>query len=154
MIVLVAGGSGRGMTELAAFDAALVAAGVSGLIVPDAPLDEIEPIEKAAADAGVALILLVAPATSELRRREICERSRGFIYAISLMGTTGERAELAASASRLVASLKEATDKPVLLGFGISNAAQAAEAASFADGVIVASALMRKVLDGASAPYA
>jgi tryptophan synthase alpha chain len=135
----------------AAFCRDLAAAGVSGLIVPDAPIDEVEPLEKAAADAGVALVLLAAPATSEARRREICERSRGFIYAISLMGTTGERAEIAASASALVTSLKSMTDKPVLLGFGISNAAQAREASAYADGVVIASALMRMVLDGVSA---
>lgn len=134
-----------------AFCEALIAAGVGGLIVPDAPLDEIGPLEKAAADAGVALILLAAPSTSEARRREISARTRGYLYAISVMGTTGERAEIAASASRLVTSLKTMTDLPVLLGFGISNVAQAREAAGFADGAVIASALMRKVLDGASA---
>jgi tryptophan synthase alpha chain len=135
----------------AAFCAALKAAGVSGLIVPDLPLDEIDPLSKAADDAGIALVLLAAPSTGEARLREICERSRGFIYAISVMGTTGARAEIAASAETLVRSLKAGTDTPVLLGFGISTPAQARAAATFADGVAVGAALMRKVLDGAPA---
>ena len=132
------------------FCADLHDAGFSGLIVPDAPLDEVAPIETAAAEAGLALVLLAAPSTSEARRREICDRSRGFVYAISAMGTTGERAEVAASAEALVRSLKAHTEQPVLVGFGVSTAAQAQEIGRWADGVVVASALMRKVLDGAS----
>jgi tryptophan synthase alpha chain len=133
------------------FCARLKQSGFDGLIVPDLPIDEVELLEAAAAAAGVDLVLLAAPSTSPQRRREICARSRGFIYAVSIMNTTGERAELAGTAATLARSLKEYAQLPVVLGFGISTPDQARAAAAFADGVVVASALMRKVLDGASA---
>ena len=132
------------------FCAAIRAAGVSGLIVPDMPLNEIAPLAAVAAAAGLDLVLLAAPSTSTQRLGEICDRSRGFVYTVSVMGVTGERPALAASAAPLANTLKELTDRPVVIGFGVSSAAQAAEAASFADGVVVASALMRRVLDGAT----
>ncbi|WP_243706046.1 tryptophan synthase subunit alpha [Micromonospora sp. KC721] len=131
--------------------APLVAAGVSGLIVPDLPLDESAGLEAEAAAAGIELVLLAAPATPDDRLREICARSRGFLYAVSVMGTTGERPNLAASAATLAARVKAVTDLPVLIGFGVSTPAQAAEAGRAGDGAVVASALMRRVLDGASA---
>ncbi|WP_242891036.1 tryptophan synthase subunit alpha [Actinomadura litoris] len=135
----------------AEFCALLRRAGVSGLIVPDAPLDEVAALEEAAARGGIDLILLAAPSTAPDRLAEIARRSRGFVYAVSLMGTTGEREDLAAAgAARLCAAVKELTDRPVLLGFGISTAAHAVEAARWADGVVIASALMRRVLDGAA----
>lgn len=133
----------------ARFCAALRGAGVRGLIVPDLPLEEVD--ELAGAATGVDLVLLASPATPPERLRELAERSRGFVYAVSRMGTTGERASLDESATRLAARLKRATDRPVLLGFGISTPDQAREAAGSADGVVVASALMRQVLDGAGA---
>ncbi|HKT05004.1 MAG TPA: tryptophan synthase subunit alpha, partial [Rugosimonospora sp.] len=104
---------------------------------------------EAAAQAGVELVLLASPATPPERLREIGARSRGFVYAVSRMGTTGERADLADSAARLAAAVRRTTDLPVLLGFGISTPEQARAAAHSADGVVVASALMRRVLDGA-----
>lgn len=128
---------------------ALREAGVTGLIVPDLPLEEATEIEHAAASAGVALALLASPATPEDRVGEIASRSRGFVYAVSLMGTTGERDQLPASAAGLATRLKKATDRPVLLGFGISTPRQAATVARDADGVIVGAAIMRQVLDGA-----
>jgi tryptophan synthase alpha chain len=131
--------------------AALAAAGVSGLIVPDLPLEESAGLEAEAAAAGVDLVLLAAPATPDDRLREICARSRGFLYAISVMGTTGERSILAASAGTLAARVKAVTDLPVVLGFGVSTPAQAAEAGRAGDGAVIASALMRRVLDGATA---
>ena len=131
--------------------AALAAAGVSGLIVPDLPLDESAGLEAEAAAAGLDLVLLAAPATPDDRLREICARSRGFVYAISVMGTTGERTTLSASATTLAARLKAVTDLPVVLGFGVSTPAQAAEAGRAGDGAVIASALMRRVLDGATA---
>lgn len=130
------------------FCQALRAAGVAGLIVPDLPLEEVAQHE-AAAQAGVELVLLASPATPPERLREIGARSRGFVYAVSRMGTTGERADLADSAARLAAAVRRTTDLPVLLGFGISTPEQARAAAHSADGVVVASALMRRVLDGA-----
>jgi tryptophan synthase alpha chain len=139
----------------AAFCARLAAAGVAALIVPDLPVDESGPLSEAAEASGIALILLAAPSSTEARRREICARTRGYVYAISAMGTTGERAAIAATASDLVTSLKSMTAAlpepvPVLLGFGISRPEHAREAGGFADGVVIGAAMMRKVLDGAT----
>src|SRR4029078_8673330 len=78
----------------------------------------------------------------------ICERSRGFVYGVSLMGVTGERTELAAQAEQMGRRCKAVTGRPVLLGVGISTPSQAAQAAASADGVIVGSALVRRLLDG------
>ncbi|MFI5890318.1 tryptophan synthase subunit alpha [Actinoplanes sp. NPDC051513] len=133
----------------AAFCRRLAAAGVAGLIVPDLPVDEAADVEAAAAEAGVALVLLVAPVTPDDRLAEIGARSRGFVYAVSLMGTTGERDTLDSSAARLAERVKAVTRLPVLVGFGVSSPAQAAAAARHSDGAVVASALMRRVLDGA-----
>ncbi len=128
----------------------LRAAGVRGLIVPDVPIDEVDQLSAAAAAEGVDLVLLASPSTTADRRREIAKRSRGFVYAVSVMAPTGEQQEIPASAGELARSLRAATDLPVLLGFGVSSAAAAAAAAGPADGVIVGSALMRGVLDGAT----
>lgn len=130
------------------FGAALGAAGVTGLLVPDLPLDEADGLSADAAGAGVDLALLAAPATPPERLAEIGRRSRGFVYAVSLMGTTGERAELAGSAATLVERIRAATDLPVLLGFGVSTPAHAAAGARCADGVIVGAAVVRRILDG------
>ena len=127
----------------------LRAAGISGLIVPDLPLEEAGELEAAAVAADLDLVLLASPVTPRPRLNEIAERSRGFVYAVSVMGTTGERTRLAESASRLAARIKRGTDRPVLLGFGISTPEQAVEAARDADGVVVGAAVMRRVLDGA-----
>jgi tryptophan synthase alpha chain len=121
-------------------------AGVTGLIVPDLPVDEIGDLDT----AGVDLILLAAPSTPDDRLREICAKSRRFVYAISVMGTTGERDALAGSAATLARRVRAITDLPVLIGFGVSTPEQAAEAGRAGDGVVIASALMRKVLDGAT----
>jgi tryptophan synthase alpha chain len=131
------------------FCLALRAAGVTGLIVPDVPLDEVTGLAAAAEEAGVDLVLLASPSTSAARRSEIARRSRGFVYAVSLMGTTGERAEMPVSGRELATSLRAATDLPVLLGFGVSGADHVTAARRWADGVVVASALLRRVLEGA-----
>lgn len=130
------------------FCAELAAAGVTGLIVPDLPVDEAGALERAAAAHGVELTLLAAPATPPGRLAEIAERSRGFVYAISVMGTTGERDHLAADGVRLAGRLRELTDKPVLLAFGISRPEHAVAAAEVSDGVVIGAALMRRILDG------
>ncbi len=131
------------------FCAELAAAGISGLIVPDVPVDEVDALSEAAARHGVDLVLLAAPSTTPSRLRVIAERSRGFVYAVSVMGTTGERRSLPESGRTLASSVKELTDLPVQVGFGVSRPEHAAAVARYADGVIVASALMRRVLDGA-----
>lgn len=123
----------------------LVAGGVAGLIVPDLPVDELAGLSV----PGVEVSLLASPATPDDRLAEIGRRSQGFIYAVSVMGITGERDLLAPSAATLVGRVKRVTDLPVLLGFGISTPEQAAEAAAVADGVIVGAAVMRRILDGA-----
>ncbi|GAA0997889.1 tryptophan synthase subunit alpha [Acrocarpospora macrocephala] len=132
-----------------AFCAALRRAGVGGLIVPDLPVHEADELTDVAAAAGIELVLLASPATPQPRLAEISGRSRGFVYAVSLMGTTGERAALAASAAELTGRIRRVTDRPVLLGFGISTPDQAREARRHADGVVVGAAVMRRVLDGA-----
>jgi tryptophan synthase alpha chain len=132
----------------AGFARRLRAAGVTGLIVPDLPVDEIT--ELAIDPADIDLILVAAPSTTDERLRKICARSRGFVYAVSVMGTTGERDALAGSAAVLAARVKAMTDLPVLLGFGVSTPEQAAEAGRAGDGVVVGAALMRRVLDGAT----
>jgi tryptophan synthase alpha chain len=126
----------------------LVDSGVRGAIVPDLPLDESGEWETDAAEAGVETVLLAAPVTPDDRLAELCRRSHGFIYGVNLMGVTGERASLAQSAAVLAKRLKAATDKPVIMGFGVSTPDQAVAAAAEADGVVVASALMRLLLDG------
>ena len=128
----------------------LAAAGIRGLIVPDLPVDEADAVAVAAEEAGVDLILLVAPVTPDDRLREIVRRTRGMVYAVSRMGTTGERETLAASAAQLAARVKAVTDLPVVIGFGVTGPEQAAAAARAGDGVVVGSALMRRVLDGAT----
>ena len=122
----------------------LAAAGVSGLIVPDLPLEE-APDTLAACDArGLALVPLVAPTTPEPRLAAIGARARGFVYTVSLTGTTGERARLGAGLDAVIARTAAHTDVPVAVGFGISTPEQAAAAAAAgADGVIVGTRLVR-----------
>jgi tryptophan synthase alpha chain len=130
------------------FARSLAAAGVAGAILPDLPLEESLSWEAQAAAAGVATVLLAAPVTPDDRLAAIAQRSRGFVYGVSRMGITGERASVAASASVMAKRLKAVTDTPVLIGFGISTPAQAVEVCTEADGVVVASALLRELLDG------
>jgi tryptophan synthase alpha chain len=130
------------------FARALVDSGVAAAILPDLPLDELDGWGGAAAEAGVETVLLASPTTTDERLRAICERSQGFVYGVSLLGVTGERTTLTDSAHRMGQRLKATTDKPALLGVGISTPEQAAEAAGAADGVIVGSALIRRLLQG------
>jgi tryptophan synthase alpha chain len=132
------------------FARTLADVGVSGAIVPDVPLEELDDWSRAADDAGIATVLLASPVTPDERLVRICERSRGFVYGVSLMGITGERASLAESAGVMAKRLKSVTDKPVVIGFGISTPQHALDATLEADGVVVASALMRKMLDGST----
>ncbi len=117
-------------------------AGAAGLIVPDVPLEESAELRAACDAQGLALVPLVAPTTPDERLRRIGAVARGFVYTVSVVGTTGERA--ATDARQLLARVKAATEVPVALGFGISDARQAAKAADEgADGVIVGSRLVR-----------
>ena len=130
------------------FAAQLADAGIDGAIVPDLPLDELDGWGDAADAAGIETVLLAAPTTPDDRLRAICDRSRGFVYGVSLMGVTGERATLAGQAVEMGRRCKAASDMPILLGVGISTPEQAVAAARAADGVIVGSALVRRVLTG------
>jgi len=129
---------------------ALARAGVAAAILPDLPLDEVGHWATAADRAGIETVLLAAPTTPEERLTRICARSRGFVYGVGLLGITGERDALATTALEVARRLKAVTDKPVLIGVGISTPAQAVEACAVADGVVVGSALVRRVLEGAS----
>jgi tryptophan synthase alpha chain len=126
----------------------LADSGVGGAVVPDLSLEELPDWSRAADDAGVGTVLLAAPVTPDDRLAKLCERSRGFIYAVGVMGVTGERQAVSASASVLGKRLKAITDKPVLIGFGVSTPQHAVELAADSDGVITASVLMRRLLDG------
>ena len=129
--------------------------GVSGLIVPDLPLEEAEGALAACDDAGVALVPLVAPTSPPERLAAIGARARGFVYTVSVTGTTGERGALAQDLPDILARTKAATEVPVALGFGISTGEQAAAAAAAgADGVIVGSRLVRAVAEDGPAAAA
>ncbi len=128
----------------------LAAAGVSGAILPDLPLDEATDWLEVAAGAGVETVLLAAPTTPDERLERIAAASSGFLYAVGLLGVTGERSELAGSATVLAERCKKVTDLPVLVGVGISTPDQAAAVCEVADGVVVGSALVRRVLEGAT----
>ena len=132
------------------FARALVDAGVRGAILPDVPLEELDDWARAAAREGVETVLLAAPVTPDDRLARLCAASRGFVYGVNVMGVTGARDRVAGSAGRLARRLKAVTDKPVLMGFGVSTPDQARAIAAEADGVVVASVLMRALLDGAS----
>jgi tryptophan synthase alpha chain len=130
------------------FAGALRDAGVSGAIVPDLPLEESGPWCEAADRAGVETVMLAAPTAPDDRLPRICARARGFVYAVGLLGVTGERATLAATATALADRLKAITDQPVLVGVGISNADQARLACTVADGVIQGASVVRRLMDG------
>jgi tryptophan synthase alpha chain len=127
----------------------LAEAGVSGVIIPDLPLEELGPWADAADAAGLATVLLVAPSTPPDRIDAICRRCRGFVYGVGRMGVTGEQSSLAASARQVAERVTAATDLPVCIGIGVSTPEQATSVCEVADGVVVGSALVRRLLDGA-----
>lgn len=132
------------------FASALVQSGISGCILPDLPLEELGPWAEAADAAGIETVLLAAPTAPDERLVRIAERARGFIYGVGLVGITGERDELAASAVEMARRLKDITDKPVIIGVGVSTPEQAAEVCQVADGVVVGSAIVRRLLETGS----
>jgi tryptophan synthase alpha chain len=126
------------------FADALQSSGASGLIVPDLPHEEAPEVLAACDERGIALVPLVAPTTPDARLARIGERARGFLYTVSLTGTTGERDGIAAGLGGVLARAKAHTNVPVAVGFGIATPEQAAAAAQAgADGVIVGSRLVR-----------
>lgn len=120
-----------------------LAAGACGVIVPDLPLEEAEPVRTAFDDARLALVPLVAPTTPVERRARICAAARGFVYVVSTVGTTGERDELPAGVADLISAAKEEAEVPVAVGFGIGTPEQVCQVGRVADGVIVGSRLVR-----------
>ncbi len=129
------------------FAQSLAAAGVAAAIVPDLPLDEAGPWCLAADASSIETVMLAAPTAPDARLPRICARARGFVYSVGLLGVTGERNTLAATATALAARLVAITDIPVLVGVGVSNAAQAREAVQVADGVVQGASIMRRMLE-------
>jgi tryptophan synthase alpha chain len=127
------------------------AAGACGAIVPDLPLGEDEGVREAFMAEGLAPVPLVAPTTPPERLRRICAAARGFVYVVSTLGTTGERAAVPAALAELVAATRADAVTPVAVGFGIGTAEQAAEVGRIADGVIIGSRLVRAAAEGGSA---
>ncbi len=126
----------------------MVSAGVTGAIIPDLSLEELGPWAVEADEVGVATVLLVAPSSPPDRVERICARARGFVYAVARMGVTGERTDVGADAAAVVGRIRAYTDLPVCVGVGVSTPEQAAEVCQVADGVVVGSALVRRLLAG------
>jgi tryptophan synthase alpha chain len=126
----------------------LAAAGACGAVVPDLPPEEAGPWVEAAGRAGIAPVFLAAPTSTDARLEAVAAAGRGFVYAQASLGVTGLRASLAAGIDQLVARVRAHTDRAVCAGIGVSNAEQAATVARFADGVIVGTALVRRLGEG------
>lgn len=124
-------------------------AGVSGLVVPDLPLEEADILLKPAGEIGIELTLLVAPTSSQTRIKAIAAQSQGFIYLVSVTGVTGVRSQMATRVEDLLANLRSVTDKPIGVGFGISSVEQAKQVKDWgADAVIVGSAFVKRLAAG------
>lgn len=124
-------------------------AGVSGLVVPDLPLEEADILLKPAKEIGIEVTLLIAPTSSQERIKAIAAQSQGFIYLVSVTGVTGVRSEMATGIKDLLAQLQSSTDKPIGVGFGISSPEQAKQVKDWgADAVIVGSAIVKRLGDG------
>jgi tryptophan synthase alpha chain len=125
----------------------LAAAGGVGVITPDLTPDEATPWLAAVGSAGLDPVFLVAPSSTDERIQRVAEVTRGFVYVASTMGVTGVRDSVSDLASRLVARTRQLTSLPLAVGLGVSTGAQAAEVAAYADGVIVGSAFVRRLID-------
>ena len=128
----------------------LAAAGGVGVITPDLTPDEAAPWLAAVGSAGLDPVFLVAPSSTDERIARVAEVTRGFVYVASTMGVTGVRASVSDLASALVARTRQLTSLPLAVGLGVSTGAQAAEVAAYADGVIVGSAFVRRLIDAPS----
>lgn len=130
----------------------VAARGVAGLIVPDLPLEESPALGKICAQHGLSLIQLVTPITPRDRALRICETSTGFVYYVSVAGITGERTELPPELVDNVGWLRSKTDLPICIGFGISSPEHVRLLAPVADGLIVGSAVVKRVAEAADRP--
>jgi tryptophan synthase alpha chain len=119
--------------------------GVSGLIIPDLPLEEADPVHRVTVESKVDLVFLAAPTTPQDRVRVLGEKTRGFLYYVSRTGVTGERKSLAEDLERNLAFIRSQVRVPVAVGFGIKDVEQARMVARLADGVIIGSAIVRIV---------
>jgi tryptophan synthase alpha chain len=125
---------------------------VKGLVVPDLPLEESDRLLEATAERGLELILLVAPTSSPERQTAIAKKSQGFVYLVSVTGVTGVRTEVGARVEELLAGMRQVTDKPIGVGFGISQPEQAQQVKAWgADAVIVGSAMVKRLAEGTPA---
>ncbi len=125
------------------FCGACLDSGVDGLIIPDLLPEEAVPLECAAQEQGIDLIYLLSPTSNRERIGMVAEKSRGFIYLVSVAGVTGARASLPSNLKSFVARVRKAAKQPLCVGFGISTAEQARQISSLADGVIVGSKLVQ-----------
>jgi tryptophan synthase alpha chain len=123
-------------------------AGVSGLVIPDLPIDEALEFREMAAEKGAAICPLAAPTTDDERLDKIAEAASGFVYCVSVAGVTGAREKLTPGAAELLRRVRKRVSVPVALGFGISSAEAAVEAGKEAAGVIIGSKLMQLVAEG------
>lgn len=128
------------------------AAGADGLIVPDLPVDEAEPLGEALAARDMSHVLLIAPTTPPARRKKIIARATGFIYCMSVVGITGERSTLPRTLDDYVRGVKKVAKVPVCVGFGISRPEHVEAVAAVADGAIVGSALVRRIAESSADP--
>ena len=125
----------------------LAAAGGHGVITPDLTPEEAGPWIAATTASGLDRIFLVAPSSTDVRITTVASVTSGFLYAASTMGVTGARTQVSSAAPELVARSRALTDLPIAVGLGVSTGAQAREVAAFADGVIVGSAFVRRILE-------
>lgn len=130
----------------------IAAAGVKGLVVPDLPLEEAESLLKPASEIGIEVILLVAPTSPKERIEAIALQSQGFIYLVSVTGVTGMRTEIESRVQDILLQMRTITDKPIGVGFGISEPEQAKQVKDWgADAVIVGSAVVKRLAEGTPA---
>jgi len=129
---------------LESFVADAAAAGVDGLIVPDLPPEEAAELEVPCAEHGLALVYLLAPTSPPERIELVAGQSQGFIYLVSLTGVTGARTDLPSDLAEFVQRVRDQTDKPLAVGFGIGDGPQARAVGQVADGVIIGSALVQR----------
>lgn len=127
----------------------IAAAGIAGLVVPDLPLEEAESLIQPATEIGIEVVLLVAPTSRKARIDAIAKKSQGFIYLVSVTGVTGMRKQVASRIPDLLEEMRAVTDKPIGVGFGISQPEQARQVKQWgADAVIVGSAFVKRLAEG------
>jgi tryptophan synthase alpha chain len=127
-------------------------AGICGVIIPDLPIEEKRELQSVAKNYGIEVVSLIAP-TSEDRIKTIAADAEGFVYEVSSLGVTGVRSEIKTDLDSITKAVKEVTDVPVAIGFGINTPEQAKKYASIADGVIVGSAIVKLIAQyGEDAP--